>query len=134
MTPRSAVSPARISGGGVILAGAKPAAPPVNPSNGTISGAMAELVEAAALGKAPRTASGFIQTASSERLSAGSGRASRGVGPKIPTAAPPYGPTGRIGRLRYFAPHRIQAKGRLDNRLVFALRLDAFNPLLTLSR
>jgi len=48
MTPRSAVPPARISGGGVILAGAKPAAPPVNPSNGTISGAMAELVEAAA--------------------------------------------------------------------------------------
>jgi hypothetical protein len=56
MTPRSAVPPARISGGGVILAGAKPAAPPVNPSNGMISGAMAELVEAAALGETPRTA------------------------------------------------------------------------------
>jgi len=34
----------RISGGGVILAGAKPAAPPVNPSNGNLLKAMAELV------------------------------------------------------------------------------------------
>src|SRR5205807_1409076 len=54
--------------------------------------------------------------------------------PKIPTAAPPYGPTDRIGRLRYFAPPRIQATGRLDNRLVLARHPDALNPLLTLSR
>jgi hypothetical protein len=43
-TPRSARSPARKTGGSAGLAVAKPAAPPVNPSNGTWNTAMAELV------------------------------------------------------------------------------------------
>jgi hypothetical protein len=44
VTPRSAASPARKTGGSAVLAMAKPAAPPVNPSNGTCRKAMAELV------------------------------------------------------------------------------------------
>src|SRR5579883_1725351 len=65
VTPRSAHRPARKTGDGAILVGAKPAAPPVNPSNGVMSGAMAELVRAAASRRRPGLTSGFIQTASS---------------------------------------------------------------------
>jgi hypothetical protein len=93
ITPRSVVPPARISGGDVILAGAKPAAPPVNPSNGMILGAMAELVEAAAPRRHAEDASGFIQTASSERYRQ-EAAAPQGHRPGNPTAAPPLRPHG----------------------------------------
>jgi len=97
----------RISGGGVILAGAKPAAPPVNPSNGTISRAMAELVEAAA----PRQQAedGFgVHPNRVVRAHIGRKRPHlKGVGPEIPPLrrlAAPWAGSADCGishRLRY---------------------------------
>ena len=80
-----------MTGDSAVLIGAKPAASPVNPSNGTLVGAMAELVEAAATRRLAEGLRGFIHTVSSLAPAGGKAAMPLTHPPKIPTAAPPYG-------------------------------------------
>src|SRR5690242_4511442 len=107
-----------MTGDSAVLIGAKPAASPVHPSNGTFVGAMAELVEPAATRRLAEGLRGFIRTAPSLAPAGGKAAMPLAHRPKIPAAAPPYGLRGRIGRPRYFAVTKIQVTSPADNRLV----------------